>query len=521
MSSSVNKVVIVGGGTAGWMTATTLIKYFPDKEITVVESSDIKSIGVGESTTALIRNWLNSVDISDKDFMKECDASYKLSIEFKDFYQKDDGGYHYPFGRPLTDNMIFGINSWFYMKHLNRNINNRDFVNTYYPQSYLFENNKINLNENGEFDNFNFKNDTAFHFDAKLFANFLKQKHCLNNRVKHIIANVIEIDADINGIKSLKLDNLDLLTADLYIDCTGFKSILLGGAMNTKWISYQDRLPNNKAWAAIVPYTDKEVELQPYTRCTGLSSGWAWNTPCYSRIGTGYVYSDKYITDEDALEEFKKYLDSDKMTIQKNRSDDLKFNNVSFKNGIYEKVWNKNVLAIGLSAGFLEPLESNGIFKIQDFIRILVQTLENDNITQWDIDSFNYAAIKRFNFFADFILAHYMLSKRDDTKYWSDISNMSFDGYDKRLFKGIRDDKYINKEYRDSDIFESFICVAVGMGVNYVDPIVIKEIESHYGFNSADKLKQTVEYVNMKKNKWRLHSEQSMSLNSYLNYLYT
>jgi tryptophan halogenase len=521
MISKVDKIVIVGGGTAGWMTATTLIKYFPNKEVVVIESDSIKSIGVGESTTALIRNWLNSVGISDENFMKECDASYKLSIEFKDFYENKDGGYHYPFGKPFTDNMIFGINSWFYKKHIDKSITRRDFVNTHYPQSHLFEKNKISLNENGQFDNFNFKNDTAFHFDAKLFAKLLKEKYCIPNGVKHIVADVVNINMDKSGISSLDLNTLESISGDLYIDCTGFKSILLGDAMKTKWISYEDRLPNNKAWAAIVPYTDKELELQPYTRCTGLSSGWAWNTPCYSRIGTGYVYSDKYIKDEDALQEFKNYLDSDKMTIQKNRSKDLKFINVSFKNGIYEKVWNKNVLAIGLSAGFLEPLESNGIFKIQDFIRILVQILENSKITQWDIDSFNYAAIKRFNFFADFILSHYMLSKRNDTRYWSDISNMSFDGYDKRLFQSIRNDKFINKEYKESDIFEGFICVAVGMGLNYVDPIVIKEIEGHYNFNTVDRLKQTFEYMDMKKAQWDLHSKNSISLNSYLTYLYT
>ena len=116
MISKVDKIIIVGGGTAGWMTATTLTKYFPKKEVVVIESDSIKSIGVGESTTALIRNWLNSVGISDENFMKECDASYKLSIEFKDFYENKDGGYHYPFGKPFTDNMIFGINSWFYKK---------------------------------------------------------------------------------------------------------------------------------------------------------------------------------------------------------------------------------------------------------------------------------------------------------------------------------------------------------------------------------------------------------------------
>ena len=177
MSKIINEITVVGGGSAGWMTASTLARFFPNRKITVIESPDIPIVGVGESTLGQINHWLYALGINDDDFMKECDASYKLSIKFTNFYKKDDGGFHYPFGAPFMKDTELGYNDWGLVKLLYPAVPNIDFARCYNPATTLAENNKISMNARGEFDNFNFKKDTAYHFDAVKFGQWLK--NCL------------------------------------------------------------------------------------------------------------------------------------------------------------------------------------------------------------------------------------------------------------------------------------------------------------------------------------------------------
>jgi len=188
-------------------------------------------------------------------------------------------------------------------------------------------------------------------------------------------------------------------------------------------MDYSDLLPNNKAWATRVPYTNKEEQLKLYTNCTALENGWVWNIPSWERIGTGYVYSDKYTTDLDALEEFKNHLKEKGFDCSKS-----KFNNISMKVGRRDEMFKKNVCAIGLSAGFIEPLESNGLLSVHVFLMNLVDVLERNNniISQIDKDAYNKKCGLFFDKFTDFVASHYAYSKREDTHYWKDISNKSF-----------------------------------------------------------------------------------------------
>jgi len=357
---SVDKVVIVGGGSAGWMTAATFIKFFPDKKIVVIESPDTPTVGVGESTLGQLRTWTNLLEIDESDFMKHTNASYKLSIKFTDFYEKDAGGFHYPFGQPYFEKDSW--DDWFVKKAIHQDTPVQDFCRTFWPAMSLIENNKFNPNISGMFEDFRPDRDVAYHFDAALFGKWLREQYCIPRGVEHIPATVTEIKTGEKGIEYLVLDGGDRVEADLFIDCTGWRSLLLGDALNEPFDSYSDLLPNNRAWATQIPYTDKEKELEPYTNGTAIENGWVWNIPLWSRIGTGYVYSDKFVEPEVALEQFKKHLNSDKMTVpNKNRvTDDLTFKDVKMRVGIHQRTWVKNVCAIGLSAGFIEPLESNG-----------------------------------------------------------------------------------------------------------------------------------------------------------------
>lgn len=415
-----NKIIIVGGGSAGWMAAATLISQFPNKDITVIESPNVPTVGVGESTLGQINKWLDLLDIKDEDFMPYTDASYKLSIRFEDFYKKDDGGFHYPFGS-VVENEKLGLKQlWFLKKYLKPETPITDYANSLYQNMALVNNNTLFKNENNELENFDFKYDVAYHFDATKFGSWLKDQYCKPKGVKHILEDVKTIETNEDGIISLNNTH----KADMYIDCTGFKSMLLGDTLKEHFNSYSHLLPNNKAWATRVPYKNKENELVPYTNCTAIENGWIWNIPSWERIGTGYVYSDKYVSDEEALNEFKRHLDKKGSDYSKSE-----FKNIKMRVGIHDRLFVKNVCAIGLSAGFIEPLESNGLLSVHEFLINLVKVMKRgneDTISQWDRDSFNMVCKTFFDSFAEFVAMHYSLSHREDTKYWKDISNKSF-----------------------------------------------------------------------------------------------
>jgi flavin-dependent dehydrogenase len=357
---NVNKVVIVGGGSAGWMTAAYLIKTFPNKQIVVLESPDIPIVGVGESTLASITEFRDYLGIDEKDFMQKTNASYKMSIKFTDFYSENGGSFHYPFGKPNFEKTASGFDDWFQIKHTYPDTPLTDFVQSYFPSSFLFENNKFATNESGVYSPYNKKTDVAYHFDATMFGLWLKESYCIPRGVSYIEGTVVDAITSKNGIEALKLNNNSEVHADLFIDCTGFKSILLGGFLKEEFISYEDLLPNNSAWACQVPYKEKEKELEPFTHCTALKNGWCWNIPLWSRLGTGYVFSNKYISSDEALEEFKSYLMSKKMIVPRTKEEVESFDYrlIKMRVGIHKRTWVKNVVAIGLSAGFIEPLES-------------------------------------------------------------------------------------------------------------------------------------------------------------------
>jgi len=420
-----NKIIIVGGGSAGWMSAATLINRFPNKDITVIESPDIPIIGVGESTLGQINIWLKMLGIRDEDFMPHSDATYKLSIRFEDFYKKGDGGFHYPFGKVVETPQLGLKQWWFEKKYKYPDTPVTDYANWLYQNMALVNNNVLFKNENYELEHFNFRHHTAYHLDAVKFGLWLKNYYCKPKGVNHILENIDTVEIDENGIKSLNKK----YTADFYIDCTGFKSLLLGQSLNEPFNDYSHLLPNNKAWATRLPYKEKEKELVAYTNCTAIQNGWVWNTPTWERIGTGYVYSDKFVSDEKALEEFKKHLDKKESDYSKS-----KFRNIKMRVGLHNRLFVKNVCAIGLSGGFIEPLEGNGLFSVHEFLINLIKVMNRDNgeiISQWDRDNFNVECKRSFNEFTEFVCEHYALSHRKDTEYWLDINKKSF--YDNRL----------------------------------------------------------------------------------------
>jgi len=405
-------IMIVGGGSAGWMSAATLIKEFPDKKIALIESPDIATIGVGESSIGLIRGWTNFLGIGDKSFLRHTDGTYKLSIQFTDFYKKGES-FHYPFGVPVFQGALNRLNDWWCKKFFYPETPYTDYVDCYFSQMALVNQNKLSFNQNGQLDEFNFFRDTAFHFDATKFGLWLRDFYCLPKGVVHIKEHIDTIKQNENGeVESLN----EVHKAKLFIDCTGFSSLLLGKTLKVPFESYcPDLLPNNSAWATQLPYKDKRKELVNFTDCRAVENGWIWTIPLWSRIGTGYVYSDSFIDDDAALKQFQSHLGTK----------EAEFKKIKMRIGIHERLWEKNVVAIGLSSGFIEPLESNGLFTVHEFLRELIRELKRDRVSQWDRDNFTYRCKDTFRGFAEFVALHYILSHKNDTEYWKHIQEKS------------------------------------------------------------------------------------------------
>lgn len=526
MKTNINSIVIVGGGSAGWMSAATLIKAFPDKKITVIESSSIPTVGVGESTLGQIRNWMNFIGLKEEDFFTSVDASYKTGIKFTDFYKKDYGSFYYPFSATLpymTDDAVVGLNTWLAKKHYYPETPVEDYCRTWIPNTYALESNKYSDNSDGRLDPYRPEIHTAYHFDAAKFGVYLRDNFCIPKGVTIVDAQVLDAVLSEDGIEILSLDNGDTLTADLFVDCTGWKSLLIGEYLKEPFNSYEDMLPNNRAWATRIQYKDKEKELEVSTNCTAIENGWCWNIPLWSRLGAGYVYSDKFVDPEDAKEEFKKYLMSDKMSVPRTREevDSLEYKDIKMRIGIHNRVWVKNVVAIGLSAGFIEPLESNGLFTVHEFLLKLVKSLGREVTTQFDIDTFNYGISEMYESFAQFVALHYTLSIRQDTSYWKNAIQKShtLDGkieYRPTIADGfyrLADKKMFAQEHSPSG---GTHCIANGMNYFVVDSVAVAAWELHYDPNMKSKIDTFVRNRNLLQSVWRQAAEDSPTLYEYL-----
>ena len=298
----VNTICILGGGTSGFITASILARYREvsglNFSIKLVYSKDIGTIGVGESTLLSINDLFNYLNIKDSEWMKECNATYKTSIRFEDF---NKGTYfQYPFGDidPRRSNAS-GIRQWFISKEVDSEVFSPERASLYFlPHTILAERNK--LTRDG-IDGFDFDRNTAYQFDAHKLGNYLR-KYAEGLGVEVIDDRFIGSLRDENGFLTDLVCKDGTYDADLFIDCSGFKSLLLGGELKEEYISFKDTSINNKALRAKIPYTNKEEQLKSYTNCVALENGWCWEIPLWDGMSLGYVHSDKFATEEEIKE---------------------------------------------------------------------------------------------------------------------------------------------------------------------------------------------------------------------------
>jgi tryptophan halogenase len=474
------KIVIVGGGTAGWMTASTLVKAYPDWDISLYEDSKTPSVGVGESTTQYFRIWTHYLGLKDEEWMEACNATYKCSVRFHDFHQKGDDSWQYPFGPPRND--IFNADYWFYYAKKG-SWSNGKFARDYSYAAACVDNNKFPEDnkywQTGKF--------SGFHFDAVLFANWLRDNYAKPRGVKHIKKNLK---------KKPK--------ADLVFDCTGFKSQF----NDSPWIDV-DYLPNNSAVVTRIGYQDKENQLKATTDCTALKNGWVWNVPTYDRIGTGYVYCDKFCTDKEAIDEFRNHL-ADNVEPDVAVYSDNMFRTIKWKTGRRKESWKDNVISIGLSAGFIEPLESNGILAIHNNLLTFLRVMDDrENITQYMRDTYNNSCNQAFDEFASFIGIHFSLTQRNDTPYWQHISDMCYPK-DRLLDRVQRN--YTESSYKFGQLYdwadnstEGVFYVMAGHGWNPFNDAVFSEMD-FFGA-SVDQIEEVPFNLDNLKSPWEYYKE--------------
>lgn len=424
------QVLIVGGGSAGWMTATYLRKALGERvDVTVLESPNIKTVGVGEATFSTIKLFFDYLGLSEHEWMPSCNATYKLAIRFEN-WTSQGGHFYHPFQRY---EMVDGYNLGEWWLKLKRGEQPFDYACFTTPaicdakKAPRFLDGRVYddkvqglwtgdaIADNKFLADHQVQYPYAYHFDAHLLARFL-EGYGTARGIKQIHDEVQEVAlAEDGSIDHLVTRENGNLRADLYVDCTGFRGLLINQALKEPFISFSESLLCDRAIALQVPVDIQSQGINPYTTATALSAGWVWNIPLYGRVGTGYVYSSAFISPEDAEAEFRRHLGP--------VAQGLPANHIRMRIGRNRNSWVKNCVAIGLSSGFVEPLESTGIFFIQHGIEELIHHFPHRSPDEESIRNYNRTVADCIDGVRHFLTLHYRASDRRDTEFWKATQN--------------------------------------------------------------------------------------------------
>ena len=444
MDKRIKKIVIAGGGTAGWMAAALLSKTMGKVlDITLVESEEIGTVGVGEATIPPLVTYLRLLKMKEQDFMAATQATFKLGISFENW--KDVGEkYFHSFGTTGTDHWTAGFQH-FWLK-------DRERGSMIDYGDYCLE---LVAAREGKFGHLPKQGlNYAFHLDATLFAKLLRQ-FGEKLGVRRIEGKIQAIDTHPeNGfVQSLKMESGQVVEGDLFIDCTGFRGLLIEQALKTAYEDWTHWLPCDRALAL---QTEAMIEPIPYTRSIAHSAGWQWRIPLQHRVGNGLVYSSPYMSDEEAREQLLKNIVGGHLG---------KPRLLKFKTGRRLKNWNRNVIALGLASGFVEPLESTSIHLIQQGMIRLMQLFPHAGIKQSDIDEYNKHSQSEIEYIRDFIILHYKVTNRQDTPFWRHCKDLDIPD---TLASRIQLFKETARVFRvREDLFQenSWIQVMLGQGI--------------------------------------------------------
>ncbi|MGK5531043.1 tryptophan halogenase family protein [Streptomyces sp. URMC 129] len=418
MDNRIEKIVILGGGTAGWMTASYLAKALGDTaSISVVETPTVPKIGVGEATVPNLQTvFFDFLGLAERDWMPECNASFKLGIKFVN-WRTGGPGQALPRtgedGRPDYFYHLFGLlrehdrlplsHYWAYLRHHGKT--REPFEYACYWEPSVMDALKSPCWPDGRP-----ATSYAWHFDANLVADFLRRLATRDLGVRHIENEMVDVELDGRGfITALLARGGERYEADLFVDCSGFRGLLINKALGEPFLDMSDHLLCDSAVATAVPHDD-EQGVEPFTSAIAMESGWTWKIPMLGRFGTGYVYSSRFADRDRATEDFCRLwgLDPERTPL----------NHIRFRVGRNRRAWVRNCVSIGLSSCFLEPLESTGIYFITAAIYQLVRHFPDKSFNQALIDRFNGEIEVMFDDTRDFIQAHFSLPPRMDTAFW-------------------------------------------------------------------------------------------------------
>ena len=408
-ATSLQHIAILGGGTAGWMTANLLAHRWAHRgvSVTLVESPHIGIIGVGEGSTPTLARLFRDLGIPDEEWMPVCKATYKVNIRF-DGWSPGMGvsNYSHPFISQLD---VFTERAF----HVNCRTRRLGLDVTTSPDRFLFNGwlAKKGLSPCTP-ENFPFRIEYGYHFDSGLLGEFLKRK-AIARGVTHVELDVDGVSQHDDGrIKSLIGLNGEEVNADFFIDCSGFRALLIQQTLGVPFESFASNLFND---AAVAMPSARDEQLPVETGASALSAGWAWRIPLTHRTGNGYVYSTAYMTPDAAETELRAQLGL--------LDADVEARHLKMKVGQVREHWHKNCLALGLSQGFIEPLEATALHLVQTSAEIFMDYYEDGGFTDTKRDAYNTVIHERFERVRDYIVAHYKLNTRDDTQYWRDNRN--------------------------------------------------------------------------------------------------
>lgn len=408
----IQKIVIVGGGTAGWLSAALIAAKHKGRmpggfSVTLVESPNIPTVGVGEGTWPTLRSTLKKIGVSETDFFRECEVAFKQGAKFARWTTGAvDDAYYHPLMLPQGFEQLNLVPHW-----LGRG-QGESFCDAVCPQGKICDDGlapkAITTPEYQGAANY------AYHLDSARFGPFL-QRHCTQKLgVRHVLADVRSVEmADGGDIAAVMTEQAGRIEGDLFVDCTGFKSLLIGEALGVPFRECTDVLFCDTALAVQVPYEAETAPVATHTISTAQSAGWIWDVGLPSRRGTGYVYSSSHTSDEAAEREFRAYLGpaADKLNLRK----------IPIRAGHRETTWKRNCVAVGLAAGFLEPLESSAIVLIELSAKLIAEQMPvNRAVMDVVAKRFNATTEYRWGRIIDFLKLHYVLTKRTDSDFWRD-----------------------------------------------------------------------------------------------------
>lgn len=398
------RIVILGGGTAGWITANAMIHHWrnTNTDIVLVESPAIGTVGVGEGSTPRLKFFFDSIGVQESEWMPKCNATFKNGITFSGWSTRQGfEKYFHPFASQLDQHTV---TAFYYNTYARRN-----GIDVHaHPDRFFLT---AKLSESGQGPkpslNFPFVVEYGYHFDANLVGEFLQDK-AVALGVSHIAAKVVDVRQASNGdIASLLTDTGETIEGDFFVDCSGFRATLVQETLGVPFRSFSENLFND---SAVVLPTERGERIGAQTVSTALKNGWAWEIPLTNRIGNGYVYSSAHCSTDQAETELREHLGS--------LNSNTEARHLKMKVGRVDEHWHRNCLAVGLSQGFIEPLEATALNLVCNTVHDFIETVEKEGFTGRGRDAYNARCNARFESIRDYIVVHYILNSRDDTDYW-------------------------------------------------------------------------------------------------------